>query len=640
MSADQRCINRLPEPFTGYVFHDFEYRDSIEQGITLVCGCFLHTPSGEWVVIDFRQPDGAAQLASLQERWKDCAWFSYSARAEMTCFLLCGLSIDHMHWIDLMVEARQITGTHYHFHARRAGLLFTLQALGIESRGEIAWKEIMRLLILENETYTDEQFDQIVDYCASDIEPLPKLWNVILQVHNQRQGAMQPIVPFQTSQAIYRADYLKALSKLEHRSPGFPIDEPWMDRIYRNHQLIRREIAKKCNAEYGADIFRYVKVSDSFALSDKNLDAYVQSLPFPIRWPRTPTGKLLKKADFLSDFSRENPHFKPLNDTMILLSQLKGRDLRKLVHNGFIRGGSIPFYTVTSRNQPLISDGYLFNLPHWLRSLCRPKPHHVLIGCDYAQQEVVIGASLSGDRTLAAALFNQDGSPRDVYIALAQMAGVITDPHATKKTHPTERASFKSVQFGIGYGMGIVKLGYRLYLDLRAQGVEISIDEATERAADIHRWHKETFRDYWSFINREVAVAREQGWTRATDGWTYFANLNSSFTKLQNFHQQANAAVMLREAIKLLADEPDVKLVCSQHDSIFLYCHEDDQVVHENHLRRSMGEACRYVLANTKLPLMIHIPPPEIYTHETGYRDDDGKEMLDFITDMLDRLGV
>jgi len=617
----------------GAVFLDFEYRDSTEAGITLILGCFWHLPSNERVAIDFREPDAADHLRALQVRWDDATWYCFSARAEMTSFLVAGLTIDDMDWVDLMVEARQITGTHHHYEARRAGLLVTLEALGIPSSGDVQWKEAMRRVILDNETYTDEQWQEIVRYCWSDIEPLPALWHAILTIHSQRKFASQPIAPFQAAQSVFRAESLKALSKLEHRSRGFPIDVAWLERIYANHRAIRKLIAQRTNERYGKPLFRYVKNKDAYSFHMKALEELIDTLPYPVRWERTPTGKRRRDAEYLETFCREHQEFRELHTTFLLLDQLKSADLRKFLKNGFIKGSSIPFYTVTSRSQPIVREGFIFNLPHWLRTLVRPQPNHVVVAGDWSQQEIVVGAALSGDKMLAKAL-----ATGDVYSALGIMAGVIP-AGGTKKTHPIERASFKSIQLGIGYGMGVTRLGQRLFIDLQNAGVAISLEDATERAAQILGWHKRTFTAYWSFISREVSIAKEQGWTRAGDGWTYFANLNSSYTKLQNFPMQANSAVMLREALKELAAIPEIELICTLHDSIVIYCHEDDADIHKNHLIRSMDHASQRVLwkAPLRLPIGTEV---HTYTHATGYFDDEGKEMYDNVVHLLEDLGV
>jgi DNA polymerase I-like protein with 3'-5' exonuclease and polymerase domains len=266
------------------------------------------------------------------------------------------------------------------------------------------------------------------------------------------------------------------------------------------------------------------------------------------------------------------------------------------------------------------------NYPPWLRHMVRPEKDHVLIVADWSQQEIYLAAALSGDLELRDALLTGD-----VYLALAKMADAVPQD-ATKKSHPTQRQAYKSTQLGVGYGMGALALGKRIFLD-QPPGANTDFEECMRTAVDILRWHKRVFRVYWRFVDEEVMFARK-GWIRARDGWTQFADQNSKFTRLQNFPMQANGAVILREAVKLLAQHNSIELVCTLHDSIMIYCHVDDAVVHENILRRCMEQATANVMLGVQMPMKI---PVEVktFTHETGYTDERGSAMYGRVMSIL-----
>jgi hypothetical protein len=440
---------------------------------------------------------------------------------------------------------------------------------------------------------------------------------------------------------VYRAEYLKALAKLEFKSRGFPVNVPLLHRIYDNLKLVRRLVAEECNVQYGGKVFRYNAREDKYSVHFAGLVELVDAQRFPTEWALTPSGRLRTDVEYLDEFAQKNPQFKPLRDTFMLLAQLKEHDLRQQEVEGFIKGVSIPYYTVTGRNQPMVKRGFLMNLPPWLRFMVAPHAGHVLIVADWSQQEIYVAASLSGDTALRDALLSGD-----VYIAMARMAGLIpqTEDDNTYEAVPlkvryaSQRQVMKSCVLGIGYGMGVPSLGKRIFLDQRTR-TDLTLDECTEKAAEIMAWHKATFVRYWTMIADEVATAREQGWMRTRDGWTQFADMNSRYTKLQNFHMQAGAAVILREAVRRLAQYPQIEMACTLHDSIMLYAPEDDALEHENILRCCMQEATRRVLHNTKLPLDI---PVEVKTfdHATGYQDARGREMFDRIMAMLAAHGV
>ena len=88
---------------------------------------------------------------------------------------------------------------------------------------------------------------------------------------------------------------------------------------------------------------------------------------------------------------------------------------------------SLPFYTVTGRNQPLPVRGFLLNLPPWMRSIIRPHNGHVLIAADWSKQEIAIAAALSGDGALLDAY-----NTGDIYLALAKMAGAVPEDATAK----------------------------------------------------------------------------------------------------------------------------------------------------------------------------------------------------------------
>lgn len=607
------------------IFADFEYRD---DGKALVLGCFLAMPGNIRVEIDFRQPTALDELQKLQAQFSAATWFSFAASAEIGCFLQAGLGVTDMRWVDLMVEAKQITGSHTRYYSRRSGLLATLEAFEITTRGSVAMKEAMRSVILDNVVYSPDQWAKIVDYCWSDLEALPILWQAIQAVHTQAGK------PYEATTAVFRCEYIKACAILDHRSRGFPVDVALLHRIYGNQKLLRRKLAEWTNEHYAAPLFRYDRRMDRYSFHFAGLTEHLDKLDFPVSWERTPKGRLRMDAEYLDEFGRKNDYFKPLATTRLLLDQLKSADMRPLEHNGFIKGTSLPFHTITGRNQPLTKSGFLLNLAPWLRFVVRPQPGHVLIVADWSQQEIVLAAALSGDRQLKAALETDD-----VYMALARMADA-APPDATKASHPAARSVFKTVQLGVSYGMGVILLGTRLFLQAKESGRNISHEEAIEQAGQIMQWHRATFKDYWRFVNHEVRLAKGRGWCRAKDGWTLFTDQHSRFTTLQNFPMQANGAVILREAVKLLAKHhPEVEFVCSLHDSLILYAHEDDEIAHSNILRRVMQQATDKVMASMPMPMPINIDV-KVHTHQTGYVSHKGQQLFDRIIAMLDAEGV
>jgi hypothetical protein len=606
---------------TTYVFHDFEYR---QDGREVLVGCFWVMPDNRRVVIDFRRPEGAAELRQLVDSLPGAIWVAFAAMAELTCFAVLDVSTDGMKWLDLYAEARQITGTHRKFLVPTGNLLDTCAKFEIAVRGDKKHKDQMRDLILHQTSWTDAEWTAIVDYCWMDVEPLAEMLEVVADIH---AGVG---TPWEVAHAVYRAEYLKALAVLEYRRHGLPVDVAWLSRIFGNTKAIRRALAQRAVEQYGP-VWIWNHVADEYSFNHAGLERFIAGLDYEVDWDFTDSGRFRDLSkDYLEELSDDYPVFKELKRTRATLAQLKTTDLREMVQpGGFIHPTSLPFSTVTSRNQPLVNGGYVLNMPPWLRSIIKPEPGWVLIQADWSQQEIVIAAVLSGDEEMLDAL-----ATGDVYLALGKKAGVIP-PDGTKKSHPLERQSFKSVQLGLGYGMGVKALGRKVYVDLRMGGADITLEEAEHRAKEIHRWHQETFVDYWAFLNNSVREARRDGYCCLADGWTYFVDRRTAHTQLLNVPIQGNAAAMLREAIKLLA-KTSLEVVTTLHDAIYVYCRVEDADRVENELVACMDAACRRTIGDR---FIIGVECRR-YTHEGGYWDSRGAATHRFVKEFLDQQGL
>ncbi|MGH1573902.1 DNA polymerase [Methylobacterium sp. P31] len=402
--------------------------------------------------------------------------------------------------------------------------------------------------------------------------------------------------------------------------------------IFENKSAISNALAAQCNAHYGETIYRHDKRLGRYSFSHQGLEACLDRLPYPIEWRLTAAG-VRRKLDneYLDELVKKSPELAEFKRTRNALTQLNGGDLRDLVMpSGHVRPVSLPFYTKTGRNQPMAARGFLLNLAPWLRSTIRPHEGQVLVAADWSKQEIAIAAALSGDQALLDAY-----NTGDIYLALAKMAGAVP-ANATAKSHPDERQAYKSVQLGLGYGMGEKALARSIFNDIN-QGKPapvISVEEARLQARDIYRWHKETFVAYWRYLEQEARAARKDGYTTSMDGWFYFADRRTSDTKLMNYPMQSNGAAMLREAVKMLAFETSLDVVCTLHDAIYVTCAASEKNAVIADLTAIMDRAVERVIGSAvKIEVGVNI-----YTRETGYRDKRGDVMLARVVDLLDNL--
>lgn len=603
------------------IYCDFEYND---HGVLV--GCFL-TDDGDRYAIDCRTPEGRAELKVFVDHYRETAtWFCYSAMAEMSAMLRCGVSILGMRWFDLMVEGSMITGTFEELYLPRASLLKHLDKFGIahESRD---FKKDMIDLILSKTEFADEEFAEITEYCWTDVIPLPTLHNSIVAFH-EIEGS-----PWEMDHAVsLRGDYVKASAILAHRSKGLPVNEDWIAKIFNNRKAIRAVLARKANEEYGQPLYQYNHVREDYSFSYAALELYLNSQPWGLHWERTVSGRLRTDKNYVDDLVKKFPNARMLRWVQDGLAQLKSDGLLTLIEHdeqgdAYVKPTSIPFYTVTGRNQPMVKRGFILNMPPWLRSVIRPHKGRVLIAADWGKQEIAIGCALSGDEALLQAYLTGD-----IYLTLAKMAGAVPED-GTKDTHPTQRQTYKSVQLGLGYGMGKPSLARQIYNDINSGAAEVlfDMDWCEQQASTIYDWHKRTFKTYWSFLEREAKQAKKDRFNTSMDGWLYFANGNTKHTRLINFPSQSNGAAMLRMAIEELAIKTDLNVVCSLHDAIYIECAEEDAEAHKAILKRCMDNAAKQIVGD-EIPITVDF---KTYTHDTGFYDGRGTDTLKFIRETI-----
>ena len=130
---------------------------------------------------------------------------SYLASAELRCFIELGWPFpDNV--LDAFVEHRALTNGH-----RLPTKNDLLGALALRGLPHIksAQKEAMYKLILERESWSPAEQEEILDYCESDVDGLMALIPAIA-------------ADIDWDRAILRGRYMKSVARMEHT--GVPID--------------------------------------------------------------------------------------------------------------------------------------------------------------------------------------------------------------------------------------------------------------------------------------------------------------------------------------------------------------------------------------------------------------------------------
>lgn len=450
----------------------------------------------------------------------------YSGAGDMGCFL-------HSNWplpermVDLYPEIKQVF---YDRPEPMSGSLLNACAFsGIETI-ESADKDYFRDLIIHRR-FTDNDRDQILQYCRSDVVATAELFKRMLPRLTRDA--------FNWNGVLLRGRYTNALARMERQ--GIPIDTQSLGLAMNNWESIKAGLVEELGKQYG--------VYEGSSFKSALFENYLNQNGIP--WPRLDSGALaLDDATFRMQ-ARAYPQIGGLRELRHLLSGMRLSDY-KIGADGRNRVYLNPYGSVSGRNQPSNSK-FIFGSARWARSFIKPPAGHGLAYIDWSSQEFMIGAALSGDQNMMA-----DYRGGDVYLAFAIRAG-LAPAGATKQTHKSARQRSKAIVLGTSYGMGAESI---------ARDAGIHVDEARELLLR----HRSTYRDYWRFVDDTQTtgalgypIKTTFGWTRQVKPGKTGINLRS----LGNWPMQANGAEMMRLACCKVT-EAGIGLCCPVHDALLI----------------------------------------------------------------------
>lgn len=625
------------------VFFDCEYRNN-KSLKDLVC--IAATVNGFVDSWDLTTLHGVESFKNFYAKNLDNTWACYSAEADLSVLLTLGLPLPEK-FIDLMAEARMMTLTHPDHFAVSASMLDTLKAFRIIDSSQYIFQKsdklAMRDLILGNEVYDDNQMQQIIQYCRSDISDLERILVNCEHTHYFEDTGVE------REHMLNRGEFLKAEVTMKYSSRGIPIDYDNMEWVYKHAKDVRANVAMNLNDKIGHEVYQFegpkAEPKRKLVFKSKNFGNYIYRLGLLDKWKCTESGRLSLTDEHLKEMGSRG-HIEELRQVRKLMKEVSDKpehDRRRLVNwyndsPGLSEGGgwkpfvpcpSIPFAQKSSRTSPLPSKGFLFASAPWMRNLfIRPAPGDILVGLDWKSQEIAIAASKSEDENMRT-LYNA----ADIYLHLAQEAkelahGWQTDVEAAKQEHKAMRQQFKAIQLGLGYGKGVNSLG----ADLFNMG-GLTEDAAHCRAQELFDWHHEHFYKFWEWVDSVFSTAKEQGFLTLSDHWVYWLDDDTRPQQIQNIPVQTGGAYMMREAVKLFDRYGLNEFVTFQHDAVYFMAREDnlDQQI-------ALATDCM----NTASDIVIGdfcpctLGKPDIYTNDKPYHDSRG----DMITDQLKELIV
>jgi hypothetical protein len=472
----------------------------------------------------------------------------FAAWADLQCF-------QRLNWarpanvLDLHSEHRvETNGLIRPQRFQKNDLLTAAQIRGLDTM-ESAEKTAIRDLILSKQVFTFEEIARILHYCAEDVRLTEKLLLRMLKAIDLKR-------------ALWRGRYGWPVARIQ--SIGVPMDIPLLRRISPHWLDIKRVLIR--------DMDSYRLFQDA-SFNMKLFDQRVVQ-PFRLDWPRYGDGHLILKDDVFEDMARLYPVVRPIRELRRITGKMRQFNLTVDEEAGYNRYLITPFQTVTSRNAPSNSHS-VFGLGAWLRHLITPRPGTILLYFDWASQEYVIVAVLSGDERMLA---DCEGDP---YIRFAQRLGRWPEG-ATKKTHPTLRERFKVSALAANYGQTALSLGPAL---------GISVAEASY-LLDQHRKLYVRFHEWQSNF---VSGCRATGLAWTSLGWAMRVTQLTRRTTLMNWAPQSYGAEMLRSAMIML-EAAGIRVCAPIHDAVLVECPEGEVEATIARVREIMTKAAEHLM--------------------------------------------
>jgi hypothetical protein len=514
----------------------------------------------------------------------DVLFVAFYAPAELSCFLALGWPLP-ARILDLYVEFRAETNGLPLPVGR--GLLGALSYHGISGITS-EQKTSMRDLVMRGGPWTPPERQDILEYCATDVDCLgPLLERMLLSIRRTPQGL---------GQALLRGRYTAAVARMEHA--GIPIDVPKIEMLRRHWGDIKLGLIAVIDKDYG--------VFEGTTFKAGLFAAWLNAAG--IAWPLTTTGRLQLDQDTFRDMAKTYPKLAPIKELRHALSELRLEEIA-VGADGRNRTMLSPFGARTGRNTPS-NTKFIFGPSVWLRGLIKPAPGRALAYVDWSSQEVAIAAALSGDSGLRDAV--ESGDP---YLAFAKRAG-LAPPDATKETHTTIRDVCKTVVLGTNYGMGAQALAFRTGLSV------IEAQDALRKLAA-------AYPTFWEWAEHVVDVGILTGRLSTVFGWPIHVTDNSRPTALRNYPMQANGAEMLRLAC-CLATEQGVVVCAPVHDALLVEADigEIDDAV--TITKAAMAKASRDVLGGLEIGTDV-----SVIAYPDRYADPRGLTMWERVTERL-----
>jgi DNA polymerase I len=566
-------------------FADFEFIAKPGEHPDVLCLCARELRTGQSIQLWEDQ-----LRARPPYRTDDRALFvCFAATAECACHLALGWPLPGR-VLDLSPVFRNYINGRVP-PAEGKGLIGALRHFGLDTVGE-KYKEAMRKRILQGRPFSAEERAQILEYCASDIDALPRLLAKLLPHVNP-------------DTALHWSEFVEVSAVMEHR--GIPIDMEIFSQLQDKQvwSFVRDAIVPKINPQYGV----YAKGSDGdWHFSAALFEEYLARAG--IDWPRhEATGKLDLRSKTFDSMAKAYPELEALRQLRHTRSKMRRIKLA-VGADGRNRTVLWPFTSKTGRSQPKASQ-WIFSPAVWLRALIKPGPGRAIAYIDWSAMEFQIAAALSGCKPMLE--LYDSGSP---YIEFAKRFDEAPES-ATKKSHPHIHERYKVGCLGAQYSMQHLTLAQRL-------GVSTFV------AYEMLNQHRGLFSGYWAWVEDWIAYALDTGIMHTPLGWTCRTGITEfNARSIGNFPVQATGADILRVAC-IEGHRRGLQLCGSVHDAIVIESSVDRIDADVALMKEIMRRASRIVLGDHELRTGV-----DVIRYPDRYADIRGREMWTEVIGLL-----
>ncbi len=395
-------------------------------------------------------------------------------------------------------------------------LLVRLRQLMVPVRGKLFDTEIAHYLLSPDQnhrfstvvkqqlSYEPQEIDQILGVGRLRKEPRnlsPEEFRVLACERADFSLAMQE----QLSKKLHQNDLLRVAEEIE-----FPLIHVLADMEaagVKLNRIVLDELGPRIQEDldqYANEIFSEVGESFNIASSKQVGEVLFEKLGYPVK-RKTPSGKPSTREEVLLDLATEHKVAALIMDWR-KAAKLKGTYVDNLVRMVVQETGRV--HTIFNQASAATgrlssSDPALQNIPirdqtgRQLRSAFVAPRGCIILSADYSQIELRILAHMSGDLGLKE--FFTTG--RDPHTETAALIYKVDADEITRE----QRNKAKAVNYGIPYG-------------LSPSGLSRGLRCTRKEAQELMNAHQESFPGVWQFMQRQVDLAKEQGFSTTLMG--------------------------------------------------------------------------------------------------------------------------